>query len=114
MKNIKGIERISPRYYEDLEKVLANIALVKDDVTKLVAIGSTLDAEEEDIGFNDELIVAAYLNDSKTYSEDECYTVCETLATKVKIVHVLWSTKYAGNVNFEHDLKTGVVLYEKE
>ena len=86
MKKIKGIKRICPKFYKDVKKVIKN-AEKMPDVKKLVAFGCTLDEEEEYLSPDDDLLIAAYLDDVKTYTEDELYELSDKLEEKTCVYY---------------------------
>ena len=56
INEIDGIERISSKFYKDVEAIITN-AKKMPDVNKLVAFGNTLDVKTKDLDPDDDLVI---------------------------------------------------------
>ena len=114
IKDIKGIDRINSKFYKDIETLIAN-AKTNGNISKIVAFGRTLDTKTGDLDPDDDLTIAVYLNNNKTYTEDDLYEYNEQLEKGTHIIYVCimeWSD-YVNNEAMNRDIKKGVALYSK-
>ena len=114
INEIDGIERISSKFYKDVEAIITN-AKKMPDVNKLVAFGNTLDVKTKDLDPDDDLLIAVYLNDDKTYEDGDLYDYSEQLEKDTHIIYacIMQWPDYASNEVMNRDIGRGVLLYGK-
>ncbi len=111
IKNIKGIDRVSSRFYPGLNDLINEMP--KDPIVKrIVVFGSMVDIDEKNIDRNDEIMVAVDIEEKK-YTIDEIDKIYEQIDKNYdKVVLYIIQDPTMKRAKLEEDVNKGVVLYE--
>ena len=111
IKDIKGIDRVSSRFYPGLNDLI-NEMPKNPLVKRIVVFGPMVGIDEKNIDRNDEIEVAVDIEEKK-YTIDEIDKIYEQIDKNYsKVVLYIIQDPTMRRAKLERDVNKGVVLYE--